>query len=659
LTIENDTPQDNKLDAAALLDLALAAGAFHEEADGTEIDWPEGIEPKDLFREWGKRNTRRSRDAVADALRRALLAILEKNAPKLKAPLGDALADWINTDANPEALAAWLEKGGGEKVDGDRVEAALVCAMRRAVEDRAAGAVRTLTDEGTPGLLAGCPPPGPQACIIWQHQDAPYYVLSYDTPRADADKPDVLAFVAQYTKPAPPTLFDFVGWTPPEKATVLLGLDALKAGFSAYDWGGLELAIIDKAGPAGDWLRLLAGPWFKDRADGINARTAAQARALPLAIQSRNIIKTRQTTGAAFLRFPSLLKDAGAWTGALVEVDKDTIFAQEPDLAAAPVRNLKDAEGNPLTIYKPRAWEIAAAGRLEGPRQLVLPGLPTDPKHSPDLGAFMAVNATGAAVLDRLPGLCAKLLPLVFAMCPLDGTPVKGPVKDLVKLLYPDWKARRQMAGDVERVGAAVAALHALRLVEALPGGGVRVYPVLALRHYDLATGTDAEACFSLNPALGDLATTKKGKAAFMLVNLSRLMDLDAKSPARIAVALRLAAYWHTCKQRGQWMPDRLDFLPVDALLVEINAPGAVADVLAGADLGKAGTVQLSQARARLLDETLPDLVENGLVGEVETRRPGQYRGKTKGESWQVKAGPPPDWMEASRKACARTPPAK
>ena len=638
MTDGNDTPQGEPLTPAAadLLHRAALEILAGIKAGHAQHDFPDNIDftkmaEKDeieIMLAINRDSARRCRDAIAVSLRRALVALLEKNAPKLEAPLVDALADWIDKDANPEALAEWLERGGWEKVDGAKVEAGLATPESARI--------------------------GKDPCfrVIWPSHDAPYCVLWYDAPRADADKPDVKAFIARHSKPAPLPWFN-AGATPPEKATVLLGLDALKAAIASHEWQLLPQHLNK------DWLRPLAVEWMDARRAGIAERTAAQARALPLAIQSRNIIKARQTTGDAFLRFPSLLKDAGAWTGALVEVD-GAAFAQEPDLAAAPVRKITDAEGNPLTLFKPRAWEIAAAGRLEGPRQLVLPGLPTDPKHSPDLGAFMAVNATGAAVLDRLPGLCAKLLPLVFAMCPLDGTPVKGPVKDLVKLLYPDWKARRQMAGDVERVGAAVVALRALRLVEALPGGGLRVYPVLSGGYFDLAAGADAEACFTLNDSLGDLATTKKGKAAFMLVNLSRLMDLDAKSPDRIAVALRLAAYWHTCKQRGQWMPDRLDFLPVDDLLVTINAPGAVADVLAGADLGKAGTVQLSKARARLMDETLPALVEAGLVGELETRRPGQYRGKTKGESWQVKAAPPLDWMEASRRAAPiRTPPGK
>ncbi|OPZ70409.1 MAG: hypothetical protein BWY80_01508 [Firmicutes bacterium ADurb.Bin456] len=157
-----------------------------------------------------------------------------------------------------------------------------------------------------------------------------------------------------------------------------------------------------------------------------------------------------------------------------------------------------------------------------------------------------------------------------------------------------------------------------------------------------------------MNPSLADLATPTKGKGDFVLVNLSRLMDLDAKSPDRIAVALRLSAYWHTCKQRTAdgrrvFLPERVDFIPVDDLLVEINAPGRAADVIAGEDSSRMGRRKLSEARARLVDETLPALVNIGYVGEVDAPATGNRRG-----AWLVKALPPKDYLEATAKT-ART----
>jgi len=189
--------------------------------------------------------------------------------------------------------------------------------------------------------------------------------------------------------------------------------------------------------------------------------------------------------------------------------------------------------------------------------------------------------------------------------------------------------------------------------VEARPNGDLRFYPVLQCKYFDAPTGpgNTPEACLNMNDELGNLATPVKGKGDFMLVNLSRLMELDAQSPDRIAVALRLAAYWHTCRQRTAdgrrvFLLDRVDRLPVDDLLVTINAPGRAADVIAGTDTTHIGRRKLSEARARLVDETLPALVEAGLVGNVDAPAAGDRRG-----AWMVKALPPADYLEA----CNRT----
>ena len=96
-------------------------------------------------------------------------------------------------------------------------------------------------------------------------------------------------------------------------------------------------------------------------------------------------------------------------------------------------------------------------------------------------------------------------------------------------------------------------------------------------------------------------------------------------------------------------MPDRLDFLDVDALLVTANAVSErVAEVLAGTDHGKAGQKARQKARAELLDRILPRLVEAGIVSRIDDRRPVAG---SRGNSWLVKLPPPPDFLEASRRA--------
>ena len=89
----------------------------------------------------------------------------------------------------------------------------------------------------------------------------------------------------------------------------------------------------------------------------------------------------------------------------------------------------------------------------------------------------------------------------------------------------------------------------------------------------------------------------------------------------------------------------------MDALLVTANAVSErVAEVLAGTDHGQAGRVARQKARAELLDRILPRLVKAGIVGKVDGRRP---EAGSRGNSWLVKLPPPPDFLEASRRAIA------
>jgi len=598
--------------------------------------------PPAAFRFWSGDHTRRNRDALTAELRRLLADMLNHNADAW----GPAVVGKLHDESERltiENLAEWMDKGGWDAVDAGKVEPRLVKAACAAAE--------------ATGLQGGL------ATFVWPRpaggeDTAPAAaVLFYDLHRADKDNPALRTRIEQYIRPrlrdmalALPEDFVLRDMLAAGRVALRLGLDALKTGLQSYDWPGLALCLTDKAGKAGNWLALLAFAWLAERREDAEA----SARAVPLVLQRRNLIEA-PSTKARFVRFPTVLKDAGAWCGNLVPVDGDTIFAEEPDLAAAPLRVLKDETGNAVQLYEPRAWTIAHEHRLAGPRQMVLPGIVVDPQRNPDLGAFLAVTATDAAALD-LTGLSVKVLLQLLALCPLDGTPARGPIENLVKLVYPDWKTRRQMPADVRRVGAAALSLLPLRVVELLRNGNLRVFPVMLCKHYDIPTKAAGkpEICLALNDTLAALATPKTGgRARWMLLNLSRMMDLDARGADRIAVALRLAAYWHTCRQkttdgRRVFLPERADGLRVDDLLVEINA-ARVPDVIAGADTTRAGKVKLSEARARLADAILPDLADKGLVGTWDAPAAGDRRG-----SWLVKALPPADYLEACNKT-ART----
>ena len=581
----------------------------------------------------------RSRSTASSKLNKALRESLGKlnKEGNWAAEVKDRLAPRIST-LNVEALAEWLEAGGWGRLtpeENAKAEARFIaacgpdrtpglCSMQMKGDG---GRVEYLNGAAFPWMLRNTPEDKQGPC-----KQAAADLLENLYPR----DPDELP-------PASPAKWD------PGKHLYALGLDCLAA-WIAEPGGRSELVenflhTGKKADKGKDWLAVLAWAWLAEQVKEEENKADARARAIPFAIQPRNVVRAGKD-GAAFLRFPSALKDAGAWVRDLVEVDA-AAFAQEPNLQG-------------LTLYKPRAWAVApdALARMPRPGQMVFPSFPMEAKTNPDLSTFLAVSAADAAATQAaLPGVCSKLLPLLFGLCPTDGRSIGGTYADLVKLVYPDYKTRRAMAADVERVGAASAALHSLRIVRQIDETRARVYPLLN-GSYDIFKGSnpDAGVCFSLNPELLDMMKPEKGKGDFFLVNLSRLMDLDARDPVSIAVALRLFAYWHTCKQRGTWMQDRLDFLPVDALLVTANAvSGRVAEVMAGAaDHGQAGRVQLAKARADLVDRILPHLAEAGILpaGKIEVRRPPKG---SRGTQWQVKVPPPDDYLEASRKA-ARLP---
>lgn len=573
--------------------------------------------------------TRSAGDRLTETLRAELRRLAGGAARKRH---GDAVAEallrWA-AEARIETLADFLDAKGWADLDAAperaaKLEAAIVDAWQSCGDARAVTFIDNFFD------LTGGRPPEEQA-------DAATVARMAETPV----KPAVAFLTIPRGEPLPADL--------PEGARAVAALDGLKALITRHNWIPVARGLVGPKGKA--WLALLAAQWITDRAEA----EADRAGAVPFAVQRRNVIRA-ESTGADFLRFPTALEDAAAWCSALVPVDGNTIFAEEPFLPDTAAR-IVDPSGAAVTLYKPRAWTIAPERVLQHNAQMYLPGMVTEPDRNPDLAAFLAVSATDAACLPSLPGVCAKLAPLLPGIVPLDGkTTVAGPIEDLVKLLYPDWKERRKMTGpngDIARVAGAVAAYRALRLYEARPGRPIRDHGQFLQGFMDLSASVrdKPEVGFRMNPALRSMMTTERGKASFFLVNLSRVLGLDAGDPRTIAVAMRIYAYWHTCKQRGVWMPDRLDFLDVDNLLVTANAVSErVGKVLAGEDYGQAGRVGRQKARAELLDRILPRLEEAGIVGKVDGRRPVSG---SRGNSWLVKLPPPPDFLEASRRAIA------
>lgn len=579
--------------------------ALHDAAALLGVDLED---PLDVVQAWGRENARLARDTIADALRRALADVLDRKGAGL-AP--DVLADlrkWAAEDANPEALAEWLNRDGWGKVDGAAVEAALVTAARATAE--------------ADGLKDGL------ACVLW-NPGAPYFVLLYDTARADVDKPDVRERIARKTAPHIDPLAALLvpeGRTPPDKATVLLGLDALKAGLQGFDWGGLGLCLTDKAGRAGDWLGRLAVPWMDERRAALVERLDRQAAAVGIALRPK-----AETAAGKWTPLPRVLDVAAALGGPFaVEVDGET-YAPEPELAP-------DAVGRAL---RPRGLDIVPADWLGNPAQLTLALDPAAPPEA--VREYMIETAARTAHLAQLPNMCPKLLGFMFAAAPMTGRMVQGTLGELARWLYPNWKERRQSKRDLQGLGAAFVAVKGLRLVETKADGTRHPYDLFTV-DYDLSCKPDAVLGWTINPWLVKRMQGGKG-GGFFLLNMTRWLALGIQNPRLFPLALRLAALWDAARVRnGPFDPARLRPIEADRLAWECNTlPEGAAMYRAKRTDAGAAKLALTTARAKL-EADLDALREAGLLGPWEKR-------KVHGEGWTVLPVPPADYAEACKRA--------
>ena len=576
--------------------------------DAAALMGVEGTSLQDAFLAWGRENTRLQRDTVADALRRVLVDILNRNADKLGAAVMDVLRPWAEQEANPEALAEWLDRGGWGKVDGDAVEARLVKAARAVAE--------------ADGLKAGL------SAVLWPTRDAPYMVLCYDVPRSDLDTPAVRDRIAKHAKPELPAALLPEGWKVPDKATVLLGLDALKAGLQGFDWGGLGLCLTDKAGRAGDWLGRLAVPWMDERRAALVERLDRQAAAVGIALRPK-----AETAAGKWTPLPRVLDVAAALGGPFaVEVDGET-YAPEPELA-----------GPAALALRPRGVDIVPADWLGNPAQLSLAlNLDTPPDAVLEYLGAVVESATRIAHLAKLPNICPKLLGLMFAAAPMTGRMVQGTLGELARMLYPDWTSNHRSTRDLQGVGAAMMAVKGLRLVETEPDGTRRPYELFIV-DMALTAKPDAVLGWTINPWLVKRMQGGKG-GGFFLLNMTRWLALGIQNPRLFPLALRLAALWDAARVRnGPFDPARLRPIEADRLAWECNTlPEGAAMYRAKRTDTHAGKVQLLRARDNL-EADLDALREAGLLGPWK-------KTKAYGRGFDVLPMPPADYAEACKRA--------
>jgi len=413
---------------------------------------------------------------------------------------------------------------------------------------------------------------------------------------------------------------------------VLTGLANLVDLLQTSQWSYLLARYSEEEGET--WLQNLALAWLRWKRE--------EERSVPMVV--RRAIAT-SSKGDLFTPLPLALEHASYLFGGPVVVNGEN-YAREPGQSSTVVGQL----------LKSRAVDIVPEEWTKSPRQLAFDAIELD-LSSPvdrDVEEYLIVTATQAAAssLD-LPAMAAKLVPLMFATSPMDGRPVHGTLEDAASLLYPNLtgrNGRKHKARDLTRIGAALAAMRRLRLIETRENGRGHSYSLFSIA-YDLSTDPDAEVEWALDPIL---AARMQGGGnerggGFFLVNFSRLMAMDIKNPRLFALYLRLAGLWNSAKdfRQGKFRPELFKAIDVDQLAALTNAmPRNAAEWLAGKRKDQTSRIAYYQTRQRLISD-LEELRAHGLVGDLNLLNPH-------GKPWSVQPQPDDDLKEAYSLASRR-----
>ena len=567
------------------------------------------------------------RDNLNKALLDRLADILKQNKGKLSKEVFEGLSQWAQQDANLEALADWLGKGGWDKVEKDLLEARLFTAGQ--------------TLQGMMGAADNVKRTAHSISVIWEKQDVAA-ILLYDTPRtqrgnfvAGTDKDGKIKLVeGQQTKVETEDGLHFLGPVErlfendhmPKKINLYCGADAMRIGMQRHNWLGIYGCLTKAGGIEADWLRALAGYWLLDRQAATEARLKKFSHALSLTV--RPVAHT--ASGDDWTRLPRALDCAAALGGPFtIDVDGEK-YAEEPAIAGAAVGQ----------AIRPKALDIVPAEWLGGRAQLELA---LDLKNPPPaLQEYLFETATKTAHLAEMPDLCPKMLGFMFAVAPPTGRPVKGTLQELTQMLYPDWKKRKQDRRDRETVGAAFVAIKSLRLVERKIDGVKHPYD-LFIMDYDLSSRPEAEVGWIMNPWLAERMQGGHG-GGFSLLNITRWLALDNKDPGVFPLALLLASYWDEARVNGIFRPERLHEIEADKLAWQCNTlPEGAAMYRAKKTDSAKDRVALSAARASL-EARLNALEKAGYAGKWKQR-------KIYGKGFTVLPLPPDGYEEACKRA--------
>jgi hypothetical protein len=544
-------------------------------------------------------------------------------------------------EARVENLAEWATKyrglwAGGKtaEVIRTRMTAASLQAWKNAAEHASSEAL------GTPFLGPTGAPLAPHAISVIKEADEARtaYRESQDPSSLEIIQPENLAsLLVDWSIPdsqAQAIVTEYLTWESQGgkvnlSRQALIGLENLREALRLKQWDYLLTRYSENEGET--WLQNLVLAWLRWKRE--------EDRAVPMVVR-RSIVTNEK--GDLFTPLPLAVEQASYLFGGPVIVNGES-YAREPGQSGAVVGQL----------LKPRAIDIVPEEWTKSPRQLSFESVELDMAHpiDPDVEEYLMVTATHAAASSMdLPAMAAKLVPLMFATSPMDGRPVHGTLEDAASLLYPKLTGRdgrKHKSRDLARIGAALAAMRRLRLVEKRENGRLHSYSLFSVA-YDLSTEPDAEVEWALDPIL---AARMKGGGnerggGFFLVNFSRLMSMDIKNPRLFALYLRLAGMWNSSKdfKSGRFRPELIKPMDLDTLASLSNSlPRNAAEYMAGRRTDQSSRVAYYEARKRLISD-LEDLKDKGLVGELNLQSPH-------GKAWTVRPQPDEDLQEAYKLA--------
>jgi hypothetical protein len=585
-------------------------------------------------------------DQLTEVIREFLLGKVEEGADSA------TLLLWAR-EARVENLAEWANKYRNLWMDGkpaESIRSRMAAASTQAWVAAALHSSSEVRDTSILGL-AGIPvSPHAISLIVEGDEGRTAFRESQDPSSLEIIQPPSLAgLLVDWSIPddqAQELLQQYLVW---ERAAIggktlehrqpLIGLENLREALRLRQWDYLLVRYSEREGET--WLQNLALAWLRWKRE--------EDRSVPMLI--RRAIVTNEN-GDQFTPLPLAVEHASYLFGGPVVVNGEN-YAREPGQSGAVVGQL----------LKPRAIDIVPEDWSKMPRQLSFEAVELD-MTAPvdrDVEDYLIVTATHAAAANLdLPAMAAKLVPLMFATSPMDGRSVHGTLEDAAMLLYPNLSGRdgrKHKARDLARIGAALAAMRRLRLVEKRDNGRLHSYSLFSVA-YDLSAEADAEVEWALDPLL---ASRMKGGGnekggGFFLVNFSRLMAMDIKNPRLFALYLRLAGMWNSAKdfKAGKFRPELFKPIDLDQLATLTNSiPRNAAEYMAGKRKDQSSRVAYYEARKRLIGD-LEDLKDRGMIGDLNLVNPH-------GKPWTIKPMPDNDLQEAYRLAVRkeRTPPPK